>query len=140
MKLLSDYRFVKGVNYSIKDDETTEKELGYAKKLGLNSVRVWLNYRTYTENPEVFLDRLVKYLRCCDRCGFTVMPIFFNGNGLDPAILESSFHTVGEAYVKAVIDAIRGEPGLLMYDIMNEPACNDYIIKAENAEDRKSVV
>jgi hypothetical protein len=54
------------------------------------------------------------------------MPILFNGNGLDPAILSTKSFPRAERYVAAIVGAIRQEPGLLMWDVMNEPFTNDY--------------
>ncbi len=66
------------------------------------------------------------------------MPILFNGNGMDPAILEEDFLPKGEAYCKAVVEALRDEPGLIMYDVMNEPPCNDLILKAESEKAKQA--
>lgn len=135
MKPLKDYSFIKGVNYGMpKDDAITLRDLGYAKRLGINSVRIWLSYRAYEEKGAAYIQRLVDYVRTCHSVGVSVMPILFNGNGIDPAILEKDFLPRGEAFSKAVVDALKDEPGLIMYDIMNEPPCNDLILKAETEE------
>ena len=52
------------------------------------------------------------------------MPILWNGNGLDPDTLKPEFRSRGDEYVKAIVEAIKDEPGLLMWDIMNEPLTN----------------
>lgn len=135
MKPLADYSFIKGVNYYIPDDDaTTLRELSYAKRIGINSVRIWLSYHHFEEQGEAYIQRLVSYVRTCYSVGVTVMPIIFNGNGIDPAILEDDFLPRGEAFCKAVVEALKDEPGLIMYDIMNEPPCNNLILKAENEE------
>ncbi len=135
MKPLKDYSFIKGVNYGMpKDDAITLRDLGYAKRLGINSVRIWLSYQAYEDKGDAYIRRLQDYVRTCHRVGVSVMPILFNGNGLDPAILEEDFLPRGEAFCRAVVDALRDEPGLIMYDIMNEPPCNDLILKAETEE------
>lgn len=135
MKPLKEYSFIKGVNYGMpKDDAITLRDLGYAKRLGVNSVRIWLSYRAYEERGAAYIQRLVDYVRTCHSVGVSVMPILFNGNGIDPAILEEDFLPRGEAFSKAVVEALKDEPGLIMYDIMNEPPCNDLILKAETEE------
>ena len=58
--------------------------------------------------------------------GITTVPILFNGNDLNPNTLRPAFQTEGDAYVKAIVGAVKDEPGLLMWDIMNEPLWNDY--------------
>jgi hypothetical protein len=54
------------------------------------------------------------------------MPILWNGNGLNPDTLKPDFRVRGDGYVKAVVEALKDEPGLLMWDIMNEPLTNPY--------------
>jgi len=130
-KPLKDYSFIRGVNYGMNADQATlERDLGYARRLNLNSTRIWLNYQAYEKDPQAYLARLRNYIRTSHRLGFSTMPILFNGNGLDPDMLKPAFHPRGDAYVKAVVDAVKDEPGLLMWDIMNEPFTNSYWEKA----------
>ncbi|MBO2518044.1 MAG: hypothetical protein CW338_12375, partial [Clostridiales bacterium] len=68
--------------------------------------------------------------------GFTCVPIIFNGNGIDPSILEEDFYEFGDRYCRDVVCALKDEPGLLMYDVMNEPPCNDLILKAGSQEEK----
>lgn len=139
MKPLQDYSFIKGVNYHMpKDDATTLRDLGYAKRLGINSVRIWLSHLAWEKHGDAYIQRLVAYVRTCHSVGVTVMPILFNGNGLDPAMLEEDFIPRGEAFACAVVNALHDEPGLIMYDIMNEPPCNDLILKAPSEEAKEA--
>lgn len=139
MKPLKDYSFIKGVNYGMEQDvETTIRELGYGKRLGINSVRIWLSYRAYEKEGQGYIDRLVTFVRTCHSQGVSVVPILFNGNGLDPAILEEDFTPRGEKFCAAVVEALHDEPGLLMYDIMNEPPCNDLILRAPDEETKQT--
>ena len=44
MKPLQDYSFLKGVNHGFERDEAAlRRHLGYGKRLGINSVRIWLS-------------------------------------------------------------------------------------------------
>lgn len=130
-KPLKDYGFVRGVNYGMNGDQATiERDLGYAKRLNLNSTRIWLSYKAYEKDPQGYIDRLRNYIRTSHRLGFTTLPILWNGNNLDPNTLKPAFRAEGDAYVKAVVGAVKNEPGLLMWDIMNEPLWNDYYNKA----------
>ena len=55
------------------------------------------------------------------------MQILFNGNSLDRTlyILEPEWwEEVGDKYVRDMVLALKDEPGLLMWDVMNEPSCN----------------
>ncbi len=140
MKPLKDYSFIKGVNYGMKEDlSLVRRDLGYAKRLGINSVRIWLSYRAYEERGDAYIRHLVEYTRSCHEMGVSVVPILFNGNGLDPAVLEDAFIPRAEKFTAAVVDALRNEPGLLMYDAMNEPPCNDLILHAPHEEAKQAV-
>ncbi len=139
MKPLSSYAWIKGVNYGMRQDEAvTLRELGYAKRLGINSVRIWLSYEAYERDGEPYIRWLQRFVQLCHGQEVNVMPILFNGNGLDPAILEADFTPRGERFAEAVVAALRDEPGLLMYDIMNEPPCNDLILHAPNEEEKQA--
>ena len=127
-KPLKDYSFVRGVNYGMMGDQKIlERDLGYAKRVNLNSTRIWLNYLAYEKDPQGYIERLRNYIRTSKSLGFSTMPILFNGNNLNPDTLKPEFRSRGDAYVKAIVDAIKDEPGLLMWDIMNEPMTNDYV-------------
>ena len=67
------------------------------------------------------------------------MPILWNGNSLNPDTLKPEFRPQGDAYVKAIVEAIKDEPGLLMWDIMNEPVTNDYVMKATGDEHQQHI-
>src|SRR5689334_4579033 len=78
---LTDYRFIRGVNYGMNVDEATlERDLGYAKRINLNSTRIWLSYAGYERDPPGYIDRLRNYIRTSHRLGFSTMPILWNGN------------------------------------------------------------
>lgn len=139
-KPLKDYSFVRGVNHHMFGDEATwERDLGYAKRINLNSTRVWLGYQFYERDPKAFIERLRNYIRVSHRMGFTTMPILWNGNDIDPNTLKPEFRARGDAYVKAVVEAVKDEPGVLMWDIMNEPVTNDYVMKATGDEKKKHI-
>jgi hypothetical protein len=127
-KPLKDYSFVRGVNYGMQGDQKTiERDLGYAKRVNLNSTRIWLSYLAYEKDPKGYIEKVRNYIRTSKQLGFSTIPILFNGNNLNPDTLKPEFRSRGDAYVKAIVEAIKDEPGLLMWDIMNEPMTNDYI-------------
>ncbi len=139
-KPLTDYSFIRGVCYPggwRNSQAIIERDLGYAKRLNLNSTRVWLNYNAYESNPADFLKNIQGYIRTAHRLGISTMPILWNGNGLNPDTLKPEFRDRGDAYVKAVVQALKDEPGLLMWDIMNEPLTNSYYRGATDAEKPK---
>ncbi len=52
-KPLKDYSFIRGVNYGMQgDQQTIERDLGYARRVNLNSTRIWLSYQGYEKDPE----------------------------------------------------------------------------------------
>jgi hypothetical protein len=137
-KPLADYSFIRGANYPggyRNPQNIIERDLGYAKRLNLNSTRVWLSYTAYERNPADFLKSIQSYIRTAYKLGITTMPILFNGNNLNPDTLKPDFRPRGDAYVKGVVESLKGEPGLIMWDIMNEPLTNAYWGRA-SSEDR----
>jgi hypothetical protein len=133
---LKDYSFIRGVCHSLSpNQETLERDLEFMNRLQLNSTRVWLSQRGYERNPEEYINRVVNYVRTCNKYGVTVMPILFNGSF--PALLEKNAKEGCEKYVTAMVNALKNEEGLLMWDIMNEPNCNDYYRKASPEEQEK---
>jgi hypothetical protein len=137
-KPLTDYSFIRGANFPGGYRNTqaiVERDLGYARKLGLNSTRVWLSYTAYERDSAGLLKSIKSYIETAHRLGISTMPILFNGNNLNPDTLKPEFRARGDAYVKAVVEALKDEPGLLMWDIMNEPLTNPYYGRA-SADDK----
>ena len=135
-KPLTDYSFIRGACYGgwQGNEATVRKELGYAQRLHLNSTRIWLSRRFYQRDPASFIARLRGYVRIAHSLGISTMPILFNGNDLNPQTLKPESWPQQEAYVHAVVGALKDEPGLLMWDVMNEPSWNDYVNRAPEGE------
>ncbi|NWG14123.1 MAG: hypothetical protein HXY20_11375 [Acidobacteria bacterium] len=91
-----DWSRIRGVNYIPSyarsssdmwqnyDADTVDRELGFVKGLGLNSVRVFLHFYPYEKNPAGALAVFGDFLNRCRRHGLTVLPVFFDSCGLDP--------------------------------------------------------
>lgn len=142
MKALKDYSFVRGMHcgYAGKTPERWHRDLELGKRVGLNSTRIWLSYESYKQSPDTYFDEIKQYFHVCAEHGFTVIPILFNGNGInaaDPYELEESFLPEGEAYCRAAVAALKDEPNLIMYDVMNEPGCNHLIWDAKDEAEKK---
>ena len=142
MKPLQDYSFVRGINfeYPLDAPERWHNDLALGQRVGLNSARIWLSYRHYKENPENYFAKIKQLFHVFAEHGYTVMPIVFNGNDIraeDPYELDETFRLEGEAYCRAVVAALKDEPNLLMYDVMNEPGCNHLIWDAKDESERQ---
>lgn len=138
MKPLADYSFVRGVchgpgpNFS---QEKLEKELSYCKRLQLNSTRFWLSQEEYEKDPKGYIDLIGNFMRTCWKYGVSSMPILWNGNFITD-FKEPTEEEYAKAYdyAKAIIDAFRDEEFILMWDVINEPMCNDYLHKCSQEE------
>lgn len=133
---------IRGVCYFAASPERAEIELGYGKRVGLNATRFWCDQNSYRRDKEKYVQRVVDFVRVCDKNGYKCMPILFNGNMLNPETIEPEAYAAADEYAKAMVDALKDEPGLLMFDAMNEPLCSDYINKApaEEREARKAKI
>ena len=137
MKPLNDYRFLRGVNYGFPaDEEQLRRELSYGRRVNLNALRVWLSFHAWEREGENYVNRLVHSVRIAYECGYQTMPILFNGNGENSATLPRDRWPAMERYVAEIVTALRGEPGLLMWDVMNEPLCCWWINGCEDAEEK----
>lgn len=138
MKPLADYSFVRGVchgpgpNFS---QEKLEKELSYCKRLQLNSTRFWLSQEEYEKDPKGYIDLIGNFMRTCWKYGVSSMPILWNGNFITD-FKEPTEEEYAKAYdyAKAIIDAFRDKEFILMWDVINEPMCNDYLHKCSQEE------
>ena len=133
---------IRGVCYFAGSAEQAERELGYGKRVGLNATRFWCDQNSYHRDKEKYVQRIVDFVRVCDKNGYKCMPILFNGNMLNPKTIEPDAYAAADEYAKAMVEALKDEPGLLMFDAMNEPLCCDYINKApkEEKEARKAKI
>lgn len=131
MQLLNDYSQIRGVCHNpdpSKSREQMDFELSCAQRLQINSARFWIEQEKWEEDPKGYFNLILDFVRCCDKHGISVMPIFWNGNPIKEfsAPSEAEWGRM-EDYASAVITLLRDEPNILMWDVMNEPYCNDYI-------------
>jgi hypothetical protein len=128
MKPLSDYSHIRGIHMGFEkgpDHMPLEKQLEYCRKLDLNSNRLFTDYAHYALDPEGVKKYLKETIELCWKYGVSTMQILFGGNQLDPVILEPEFWAEkGDPYVRDMVLLLKDEPGLLMWDVMNEPTCN----------------
>ncbi len=128
------------------DAYTIEKELGWAKKLGFNTMRVFLHSVAWNADPIGFKRRVDNYLSISDKLGIKTMFVIFddvwNGDpkpgkqpspkpGIhnsgwmqDPGHKQSSDSTqfrALEKYVKDIIGSFKNDERILAWDLYNEP-------------------
>lgn len=127
---------IRGVCYAVKDEASARRELSYGRRVGLNAVRFWLSRGAFAKSGDAYVRKVVDFVRVCDSCGYKSMPILFNGNGLNPKSVQPESYEAADRFTAAIVNALKGEPGLLMFDMMNEPLCNEWISGA-TGEERK---
>ena len=158
MKRVVDYSSLRGFNYTQSnawndrdgwahyDHDIVERDMGYAERLKLNSARLFLPYSVYKENPEKFLADVKDFVQTAWRHGVSTNPIVLFGTFFYPREEEfqrvegetlrplsktirhpESWH-IGEEYFDALLGAIGDEPGLLFWDISNEPGYTDNFV------------
>lgn len=165
MKHREDYGSVKGFNYlpstsrnSIEiwrdyNDALVERELSYASRIGLNAVRVLLSYVAYADNRKVFLEHLLHFVRTSASVSIDVVPVFWDSCFTDdepridvddfmwypnPGVqnLDEHFWAAGEQYCSGIIDSLRKEPNILMFDVHNEPLATTYVLKCDDPSEK----
>ena len=129
------------------DHDTVDREMGYAEKLNLNSARFFLRYIDYVHDKEMFLHNLKDFVQTAWKHGISTSPVVFSGpfggfcflpedeaylpthdDGLPPlpkTVEDPSSWVLGERYFDDIYAAIGDEPGLLFWDVANEPGYND---------------
>ena len=139
MNILPDYTHIRGVNYRMPPYEDAMRELALGKRIGLNSVRVWLSPWEYFRKGEEYCAYVKDFFRACRDSGYTVMPILWNGNMMDPAILTMDYwNERGREYTERMVSLLRDDEALLMWDLMNEPEYNPYCLKWAGSEEEKA--
>ena len=159
MKKTVDYRNLRGFNYTQPDavndrdfwshyhHDVVDRDMGYARRLHLNSARIFLSYDFYKENPGQFLANVKDFVQTAWKHGISTNPIIFMGfrfredelppegfmleAGLRPiakTLEDPSSWYIGEQYFDALYDAIGKEEGLLFWDIANEPGYTDNFV------------
>ena len=121
---------IRGVCYNMTPEEQARRELAYGSRVGLNTVRFWLSPGAFKSKGDEYIQQIVTFVRVCDSCGYKSMPILFNGNMLNPKTIQPEAYEEADRFTTAVVSALKDEPGLLMFDMMNEPLCNSYIGQA----------
>lgn len=128
------------------DPKTIDTELGYAEKAGFNTMRVFLHYLVWYQDPEDFYERVEKYLTIAQKHNISTMFVFFddcwNGSpklgkqpepkphvhnsgwvqcpGQEEVTDLTKFPTL-ENYVRVTISRFKNDKRIIAWDIYNEP-------------------
>lgn len=130
------------------DPETIDRELGWANAVGMNTVRVFLQYVVWEDDPEGLKRRMEEFLSIADKHGLTTMFVFFDdvafsgdepylGPQKDPvpnthnsqwtpspgherAVDRSTWPELAE-YVRDIVSTFRADERVLIWDVYNEP-------------------
>ncbi len=104
-----DWSKIRGVNYVPSygknlheawlnfDRDAFDRELGLARKVGYNSVRLWLNYFAYRDRGRKMLDDVETAVELCRKHKLKVLIVLFDGCGVAPQP-GSKIMTVKSAY------------------------------------------
>ena len=130
------------------DPRTIKRELGWAKDLGFNALRVNLHYYAWEADPAGLNVRIAKFLDIAGGHGLSVMPCLFDDcshNGKQPQhgkqdepvpgvhnsgwtpspghalVVDEVRWPLLAAYVTETIEAFRDDPRILLWDLYNEP-------------------
>jgi len=130
------------------DPRTIDEELGWAEKAGYNSVRIYLQYLVWNDDPERLKKRLDEFLTIADKHGISSMLILFcdcafsgkepylgkqdepipgvHNSGWVPSpglkrVADKSVWPDLEKYVKDIVGSFGKDERVLMWDLYNEP-------------------
>ncbi|MEI7900372.1 MAG: cellulase family glycosylhydrolase [bacterium] len=146
-----DYAWMRGANYVPSyakndvalwldfDSEVIGRELGYAERLKLNTVRVFLSVQAYERNPPLFLERFEQFLTLCAKHKIQMMPVLFD-SCFDPQEVDLAEYRdknwipspgcqrlgekdwpAMETYTAAIVGKHKQDPRIVLWDVMNEP-------------------
>lgn len=130
------------------DPATIDRELGWARQLGFNSVRVFLNYVVWKADPKGLKQRFTRFLELADRHQIRVMPILFDDcnfadrvavPGAQPAPIPGVHNSQWvsspplamvtnrdawpdlERYTQDLVRSFRRDRRIVIWDLYNEP-------------------
>jgi len=133
------------------DTTTIDRELGWAKGIGLNVMRVYLHHLAWGIDKDGFKKRMDTYLNIANKHGIKTVFVFFDdcwnptyqagkqpdpkpgvhnsGWVRDPGGLlysDSTLINTLEAYVKDVLTTFKDDKRIAIWDLYNEPGNSGY--------------
>jgi hypothetical protein len=132
------------------DPAVIDRELGFAERLRLNTVRTFLQVAVYERDPRAFLERFESFLSLCAKHRIRAMPVVFDSCfGAFPSlatyrsddwVANPGQDRLGEdqwpkleAYVRDVVGSHRDDDRIVLWDVMNEPTCTSFNSEADRA-------
>lgn len=128
------------------DPERIDLELGWARELGFNSMRVYLHHMLWENDKEGLLKRMEEYLTISDKHGIGTMFVLFDsvwdpypkaGKQREPrpsvhnsgwvqspgadVLRDPSKYPLLEEYVKGVVGHFKDDKRIHVWDVWNEP-------------------
>jgi hypothetical protein len=123
-----------------------DKELGWARDIGMNTMRVYLHDQLWSQDAAGFRKRIDQFLAIAERHGIKPMLVLFD-SCWDPdpksgpqrppipgvhnsgwvqgpgraGLADTANYPKLEAYVKGVVGAFANDPRILAWDVWNEP-------------------
>ncbi|HEA28439.1 MAG TPA: 1,4-beta-xylanase [Leeuwenhoekiella sp.] len=132
------------------DPQTIDRELGYAKSIGFNAMRVYLHSLAYKEDKEGLKSRMQNYLKIADSHNIQTIFVLFDdvwdanpkigkqpepktgthnsGWVQDPGYPQSVEMANSEelkSYVQDILTTFGKDDRVLLWDLYNEPGNND---------------
>jgi hypothetical protein len=134
VKFAPDYSDMRGFNYnpiSAKDGNDKwvhynhaeiDRDFGYAERLKLNTVRMFLSYHAWLADRAGFDEKLKDFTRIAYAHHVGVMFVVVDGPpGMMPDLFEESAKPKLREYAQDLVRAVGNEPGLSFWDAANEP-------------------
>ncbi|MBI5835252.1 MAG: 1,4-beta-xylanase [Armatimonadetes bacterium] len=137
------------------DAKTIDRELGLAQDLGFNTVRVFLNYVVWEDNPVALKANFGQFLTLADKHGLVTLPILFDDcfkpeprvgpqEAPEPGVHNSQWvQSPGasrrdnraawpklEQYVKDLVGTFAADPRVLAWELYNEPTASLPLVEA----------
>ena len=76
-RVKSDYSEIRGGHHGPREGasmEQLDRELGYAQRLRINSVRIFIQETEWHKDPEALEKKILDYTRLCAAHGISIMP------------------------------------------------------------------
>jgi hypothetical protein len=134
IKYAPDYSDMRGFNYNPisarnGDDKwmnfnhaEVDRDFGYAERLKLNSVRMFLSYKAWSADRAGYDAKLKDFTRIAFAHHVGVMFVVVGGpDSMMPGLFEEAAKPKLREYAQDLVHAVGNEPGLAFWDAANEP-------------------